>query len=177
MKHHGTLPFEFTGGSCGTFNSFNPFQQPGQDLYLCFGSYKNSYESDDDDYNGYDFEDGCYYTDVTHFSHYWDYMFQDRKKWKIVESGYPHRNTMGLGNYRGLPFVTGCDSYSWCYTKTEIIEAYHEEWTDYSIRWNYDYPDYPFVPDSGLVHENLAHKQSVLLHGPLVYRSYNIEHI
>ena len=146
MKYIGKLPLDFTDGSCSTFDSFNPFEAPHLILYLCFGSNENSIDSVDDDYD--DFEDACYYTDVGNLD---DRMFEESKRWKLVQSSYSHRNTMSLGNYRGLPFVTGCDRGSWCSTKTEIIEAYHKEWTDYSIRWD-DAADYPFVPDSGSVH-------------------------
>ena len=61
--------------------------------------------------------------------------------WTLVESKHSHRNTLSLGNYRGRPFVTGCDDQSrGCFTKTEIMDS--------GFRRFYDGPDYPFDFDS-----------------------------
>ena len=154
MEFDGKLPFDFTDGSCSTFNSFNPFHEPTLLLYLCFGSHKNDdlfgdlfddYSDDDDN-----FERACYYIN-TDFDVFDDRMFEDSENWKVAQSSYSHRNTMGLGNYRGHPFVTGCDSGPDCSTKTEIIEPYRSGLTDYSLQW-LEADDYPFVPYDGSVH-------------------------
>ena len=71
--------------------------------------------------------------------------------WKFVESKYSHENTLSLGNYRGDPFVTGCDDTIdfMCSTKTEIMSRGVTD-GEYWSQWQ-DAPDYPFsVPDYGL---------------------------
>ena len=72
--------------------------------------------------------------------------------WKFVESSYSHKNTLGLGNYRGQPFVTGCDMKGWrdCSIKTEIMDRWVED-GEYLTRWT-NAPDYPFVSEARSVH-------------------------
>ena len=69
--------------------------------------------------------------------------------WKFIESRFSHLNTLGLGNYRGHLFVTGCDDLTLmdteCLTATEILSP---RVTDgkYWFHWRYA-PDYPFAPN------------------------------
>ena len=60
----------------------------------------------------------------------------DRNFNAFPESKYAHKGTLGLGNYRGKPFVTGCSATT-CYQKTEILDRSIHEWSDG--------PDYPFT--------------------------------
>ena len=55
-----------------------------------------------------------------------------------MESKYTHEHTLGLGNYRGKAFVTGCSGKS-CYKKTEILDRSTMKWSDGA--------DYPFTSD------------------------------
>ena len=48
-------------------------------------------------------------------------MTDDRDFDAFPESKYAHKGTLGLGNYRGKPFVTGCSATT-CYQKTEILD-------------------------------------------------------
>ena len=66
--------------------------------------------------------------------------------WKFVESSYSHKNTLGLGNYRGQLFVTGCDNpVLGCGTKTEVLDHWASD-GEYYTRW-YNELDYPFVSE------------------------------
>ena len=79
--------------------------------------------------------------------------------WKFVESSYSHKNTLGLGIYRGQPFVTGCsDQLGDCATKTEIMDIWVSD-GEYSTRWD-NAPDYPFSE------HRLVHLKSYSEHGP-----------
>ena len=75
-----------------------------------------------------------------------DPLANDFTGWGFAESRYSHRNTLGLGNYRGDPFVTGCDRRPDCYAKTEIMtrSAHGVGDREYFTRWYADAPDYPF---------------------------------
>ena len=79
-----------------------------------------------------------------------DPLANDFTGWGFAESRYSHRNTLGLGNYRGDPFVTGCDRRPDCYAKTEIMTrmAHGVGDREYFTRWYADAPDYPFDFDS-----------------------------
>ena len=49
---------------------------------------------------------------------------------------YDHRNIVGLGNYMGKAFVTGCDGPE-CQVKTELMDMT-------TLEWSYG-ADYPFA--------------------------------
>ena len=66
--------------------------------------------------------------------------------WKFMGFRYSHKNTLSLGNYRGHPFVTGCDGDIWCSKRTEIMKRQMTD-GEYWHEWH-DAPDYPFAPDS-----------------------------
>ena len=147
MTKQGALPFDFTDGSCNTFQTLIPIDYI-EHIYLCFGSGDLITDRDQ-----VPMEYGCYYTDVMNLNESYSY----NAKWEFVQSSYSHRNTLGLGNYRGRPFVTGCDRrYDGCDTETEIIEPgnsglYEILTGDYLIEW-WSAPEYPFASNSRLVH-------------------------
>ena len=61
----------------------------------------------------------------------------DGKKFLLTNyPQYDHRHIVGLGNYMGKAFVTGCDSPD-CQVKTELLDMATREWSDG--------PDYPFA--------------------------------
>ena len=130
MKKIGDLPFEFTDGSCNSFQTLLPVL-PGEQIYLCFSSNQDQTVFT---------EFGCYFTEALYFTDIKKYFVS----WEFVQSIYSHKNTLGLGNYRGKPFVTGCDRSPDCSTKTEIIRL-DEDWV---AEWNPDVAEYPFVSDS-----------------------------
>ena len=55
---------------------------------------------------------------------------------RASESNFDHRHTVGLGNYMGKAFVTGCDGQE-CGFKTEFMDMATLEWSNG--------PDYPFA--------------------------------
>ena len=54
----------------------------------------------------------------------------------VGSSKFPHRYTLGLGNYQGKALTTGCDNASSCSAKTELINMETLEWSngpDYTL--------------------------------------------
>ena len=50
----------------------------------------------------------------------------------------PHTYTLGIANYGGKALTTGCEQFSSCFTKTELMDMSTLEWsngTDYSLTW------------------------------------------
>ena len=143
MTKQGDLPFDFTDGSCNTFQTFKPWDHI-EHIYLCFGSGNLIIDN-----NEVPMEFGCYYTDGGNLNRHNSY----NAEWESVKSEYSHRNTLGLGNFQGHPFVTGCDRGPDCFTKTEIIVVdiggmVEQLGGNYVIEWNADMPEYPFASDS-----------------------------
>ena len=69
------------------------------------------------------------------------FSFDGENQEGVVYAKFSHRYTMGLGNYRGNAFTTGCWGYgSDCSSKvaTEILDMTTLTWTRG--------PDYPFAP-------------------------------
>ena len=76
---------------------------------------------------------------ITSFKHIFSF---DGENYVTVEnSKYSHDQTLGLGNYRGKAFTTGCWSVG-CTSKveTELLDMTTMKWSDG--------PDYPFAPSS-----------------------------
>ena len=55
----------------------------------------------------------------------------------VENSKFSHRYTIGLGNYRGKAFTTGCADSSSCNVATEMLDMTILTWTDG--------PDYSFA--------------------------------
>ena len=131
IRRKGTLPFDFIGGSCNTFNE--PESNRPQ-MYLCFGSNEELAIPTE-----VPMEYSCWFFKSASkiIMAGYDKDSDSSNTWTLVESKHSHRNTLSLGNYRGRPFVTGCDDPSkGCFTKTEIMDS--------GFRRFYDGPDYPF---------------------------------
>ena len=64
------------------------------------------------------------------------FRFDGKKFLRASESNFDHRHTVGLGNYMGKAFVTGCDGQE-CGVKTEFMDMTTLEWSNG--------PDYPFA--------------------------------
>ena len=62
--------------------------------------------------------------------------FDGKKFVRASESNFDHRHTVGLGNYMGKAFVTGCDGQE-CGVKTEFMDMTTLQWSNG--------PDYPFA--------------------------------
>ena len=64
----------------------------------------------------------------------------------MPKSFYSHSETLGLGNYRGNAFTTGCSpsgsNWKQCNRKTEIFDMKNLTWSNVL-----DVPDYPFATD------------------------------
>ena len=77
---------------------------------------------------------------------HWLFSFDGENFENVNNSKYPHGYTMGLGNYRGKVFTTGCAGLNvpgGCNDKkvaTEMLDLTTNKWTDG--------PDYPFVDPS-----------------------------
>ena len=58
---------------------------------------------------------------------------------QVENSKYSHDRTIGLGNYRGKAFTTGCNTNG-CGSKveTELLDMTTMKWSDG--------PDYPYAP-------------------------------
>ena len=55
----------------------------------------------------------------------------------LPDSQFSHMWTLGLGNYQGNAFTTGCDHFGKnCFNKTEILDMTTLEWSDA--------PDFPY---------------------------------
>ena len=67
--------------------------------------------------------------------------FDGENYFQVEDSKYSHDGTLGLGNYRGKAFTTGCQYYG-CTSKiaTELLDMTTMKWSDG--------PDYPFAPSS-----------------------------
>ena len=78
----------------------------------------------------------------------WLFSFDGQNFENVNHSKYPHGYTMGLGNYRGKAFTTGCAGLNVpglpvCNDNkvaTEMLDLTTNKWTDGS--------DYPFVDRS-----------------------------
>ena len=112
---------------------------------------------------------------------------------KAQNSYYAHTETLGLGNYRGSPFTTGCNPNAMyvangCHHKTEIFNMENMMWfSDKSIDASSTYdipPDYPFSTN-GIYHYSTTNTpDAVFIIGGAVtgqivaeFRDYQWKHI
>ena len=54
----------------------------------------------------------------------------------VGSSKFPHRYTLGLGNYQGKALTTGCNNDVSCYARTELMDMENLEWSngpDYAL--------------------------------------------
>ena len=73
-------------------------------------------------------------------SHENSFSFDGENFVTVEDSKHSHRETYGLGNYRGKAFTTGCWQSSTCNVATELLDMTTMKWSDG--------PDYPFPTSS-----------------------------
>ena len=121
IKRLGDLPFDYYFGSCNTF------LKPIPTVLLCFY---------------YEGPKVCHTLvhNLNESSCENCFSFDGENYVRVEETKYSHRGTLGLGNYRGKAFTTGCSSSCTSQVATELLDMTTMKWSDG--------PYYPFAPSS-----------------------------
>ena len=148
------LPFDFYDGACNVFEEptisdfpvilirFSASTQPI--VNQCHAWVLNIQSHDQTVYDKY-------WENIYIFSRFSGDHFQP-----ISGSSYSHFETLGLGNYRGQAFTTGCNhnipgydpqrDENQCSTKTEILDLKQFLWRNTrDDDWTIKIPEYPFA--------------------------------
>ena len=117
----GDLPFDYWEGSCNTF------LEPTPRILLCFGRADSKVCHTLVHNLNVSSCENCF-------------SFDGENYVRVEETKYSHRGTLGLGNYRGKAFTTGCSSSCTSQVATELLDMTTMKWSDG--------PYYPFAPSS-----------------------------